>query len=63
MSKNRVIVEAVLVGRSHAAVAEQCGISEPPRGFEPRTYALRELGFPINLLNFHLDSLDTFEEF
>ena len=36
---------------------------EPPRGFEPRTYALRELGFPINLLNFHLDSLDTFEEF
>ena len=32
-------------------------------GFEPRTYALRELGFPINLLNFHLDSLDTFEGF
>ena len=56
-------MEAVLVGRSHAAVAEQCGISEPPRGFEPRTHALRELGFPINLLNFHLDSLDTFEEF
>jgi transposase len=28
MSKNRVIVEAVLAGRSHAAVAEQYGISK-----------------------------------
>ena len=36
---------------------------EPPRGFEPRTYALQELGFPINSLNFNLDSLDTFEGF
>ena len=28
MSKSEVIVEAVLAGRSHAAVAEQCGISQ-----------------------------------
>ena len=28
MSKNRVMVEAVLAGRSHAAVAEQYGISK-----------------------------------
>lgn len=28
MSKNRVIVEAVLAGRSYAAVAEQYGISK-----------------------------------
>ena len=27
MSKNRVIVEAVLAGQSHGAVAHQCGIS------------------------------------
>jgi hypothetical protein len=36
---------------------------EPPRGFEPRTYALRELGFPINSLNFCIYSVDTFEGF
>ena len=36
---------------------------EPPRGFEPRTYALRERGFPINWLNFRHYSLDTFEGF
>ncbi len=146
MSKIRVIVEAVLAGRSHAAVAEQYGISqvwvgklmarwrtgglksiqwqcrcphqndkvaprriqqprlpfinsetgeaprkvrpgrtgnprivnkvpgqgltmsrdltmEPPRGIKPRTYALRERGFPIGSLNFCIYSVDTFEGF
>jgi hypothetical protein len=48
MSKNRVIVEAVLAGRSHAAVAEQYGISNVRTGNLATVSTANPRGVPVN---------------